>query len=69
MEKQTHWKQTAFYFEEAILLEKGDAIAGKIHCSRRKENARHLDILLSYAHTKSGASKSGDVKYQNFALC
>lgn len=67
-EKQTHWRQTALYLAEPVLLEEGDAISGKVHCHRRKENARHLDILLEYAHTKKGAVR-GETKFQNYALC
>ena len=51
------------------MLEKGDAISGKLHCSRRKDNTRHLDILLEYAVTKEGASAPSDTKFQTFALC
>ena len=67
-EKQTHWKQTALYLAEPVMLEEGDSISGKVHCHRRKENARHLDILLEYAHTKKGSTVRGENKFQNYAL-
>lgn len=69
LDKQTHWKQTALYLAEPVHLEIGDSISGKIHCHRRQENARHLNILLEYAHFKKGASKPTDSKFQNYALC
>ena len=53
---------------DPLALEEGDTISGKVHCHRRKDNARHLDILLEYALTKKGAQQSGEVKFQNFSL-
>jgi type I protein arginine methyltransferase len=68
MEKQTHWKQTALYLTDPLALEEGDTISGKVHCHRRKDNARHLDILLEYALTKKGSQQSGEIKFQNYSL-
>ena len=69
LDKQTHWKQTALYLAEPVLLQVGDTISGKIHCQRREQNARHLNILLEYSLTKSGGGKAGDNKFQNYSLC
>ena len=69
LEAQTHWKQTALYLAEPLLLDKGDSISGKVHCHRRKDFSRHLDILLEYAMTKAGAAAAGQTKFQNFELC
>jgi hypothetical protein len=52
-----------------VLLQVGDTISGKIHCQRREQNARHLNILLEYSLTKSGGGKAGDNKFQNYSLC
>ena len=54
---------------ESIELEEGDTISGKVHCHRRKDNSRHLDILLEYALTRKGSQQSGEVKFQNYSLC
>ncbi len=45
--KDTHWKQTIFYFEETINVRKGDIIEGSIAVKKSEKNFRDLDIKIS----------------------
>jgi type I protein arginine methyltransferase len=45
--KETHWKQTLFYFYEPMTLREGTAIEGNIHVRKSREHQRLLDIEIS----------------------
>lgn len=47
-DKQTHWKQTVFYFPEDLSLAEGDRISCSLRCSPNAANPRNLDIDLEY---------------------
>jgi len=49
-EQDTHWKQTIFYFEGAIKMQKGEKTNGSIAVKKNDENPRHLDIKVSYRY-------------------
>ena len=46
--KYTHWKQTVFYLEEVLYVERGEEVIGTISSRRNKKNPRDLDIKLHY---------------------
>lgn len=51
----THWKQTIFYMRDAMYVQEGDYISGKITCTPNPNNERDLDILIdvSFEGTES----------------
>jgi protein arginine N-methyltransferase 1 len=44
--KYTHWKQTVFYLDEAILADKGSMIRGFFECRPNTNNKRDLDFQI-----------------------
>ncbi|ELR21103.1 arginine nmethyltransferase, putative [Acanthamoeba castellanii str. Neff] len=50
----THWKQTVFYTDHVIAINRGEVLEGSISCSNGKVNPREVDIVMKYAF--SGAS-------------
>ena len=46
--KPTHWKQTTFYTERDISVNRGDKLVGSIAVRKSKTNFRELDIKISY---------------------
>lgn len=54
--KETHWKQTVFYLENFIPVKKGDELNGTVAVKKCKDNARELDIKISY-HLENKATK------------
>lgn len=46
--KATHWKQTSFYTEKDISVNKGDVLKGSIAVRKSKSNFRELDVKISY---------------------
>ena len=50
--KDTHWKQTIFYFEEEIHVKKGEQLYGSIAVRKSKANFRELDVKISYHYSK-----------------
>ena len=47
--RTTHWKQTVFYLDRALVLEEGEAIEGLLACRPNKKNPRDLDIAIEYS--------------------
>lgn len=43
----THWKQTIFYMKDAVYVQEGDNITGRITCTPNVNNERDLDIEIS----------------------
>lgn len=63
-DKYTHWKQTVFYLDQPMEIEKGDTITGIINCSRNSKNPRDLDIELSaMRHSRKYGKASHRRKY------
>jgi len=52
----THWKQTVFYLDEALMVSKGTQIKGHIKVHHNKKNPRDLDIDIksTYNSKKTG---------------
>ena len=48
MKGYTHWKQSVFYLEEPIQVEKGDTLYGSIATRQDKVNFRELNVKISY---------------------
>lgn len=46
--KQTHWKQTVFYFDTPLEVYNGDLVEGSIKVSKAKENPRELNVQINY---------------------
>ena len=61
--KETHWKQTVFYLENFIPVKKGDELYGSIAVKKCKENARELDIKISYHLDTKGSKPFHKVQY------
>lgn len=55
--RETHWKQTIFYINKTLTINKNEKITGHISCKRNEKNPRDLDIKISYnfagKHTKA----------------
>ena len=64
--KYTHWKQTVFYLSDALTVEEGERVNGKM-CSRPNDkNKRDLDISITWnlESADSGRSTSGEMSYK-----
>ena len=46
--KYTHWKQTVFYLNDALTVERGERVRGHLSNKPNEKNKRDLDIALSY---------------------
>jgi len=46
--KYTHWKQTVFYFKEALTVKKGEEINGHFAVKPNARNNRDLDFVISF---------------------
>eukprot|EP00003_Mantamonas_plastica_P030339 TRINITY_DN7482_c0_g1_i1.p1 TRINITY_DN7482_c0_g1~~TRINITY_DN7482_c0_g1_i1.p1 ORF type:complete len:345 (-),score=116.48 TRINITY_DN7482_c0_g1_i1:76-1110(-) len=44
----THWKQTVFYLDEALVVYQNDSISGSLSCTQAKGNKRDLDVVIKY---------------------
>ena len=42
----THWKQTVFFFKEAIVVAKDEKIEGRLKCRKSKQDSRSLDVTV-----------------------
>lgn len=54
--KFTHWKQTVFYINKALAMNKGDIISGTIAVKKNKRNPRATDIKIS-THVENNIMK------------
>jgi protein arginine N-methyltransferase 1 len=61
--KETHWKQTVFYLENFIPVKKNDELYGSIAVRKCKENARELDIKISYHLENKGGKAFNKIQY------
>lgn len=46
--RPTHWKQTVFYLDEALVIKKGETVRGAFTCRPNASNPRDLDIEIEY---------------------
>jgi len=44
----THWKQTVFYLEKSLTVNKGEELSGTLKCDQNPGNKRDLDFEVSY---------------------
>lgn len=44
----THWKQTVFYFDDVLELNRGETVTGSLSCHPNEHNPRDLDIQIYY---------------------
>lgn len=44
----THWKQTVFYLEDVLSMNKGETVSGTFSCKQNKKNPRDLDLEIHY---------------------
>lgn len=63
-DKETHWKQTVFYFKEKMWCCDGDVVKGTLKCSRVKENPRDLDIAINWELHQKGNVIKEEQKYR-----
>jgi len=64
--KYTHWKQTVFYLEDPLYVERDEEIIGTLASQRNRKNPRDLDIKIHYKF--DGAHHSGVNVHQKFFL-
>lgn len=55
----THWKQTIFYMKDAVYVQEGDDITGRITCAPNANNERDLDIEID-VHFEGTESDEGN---------
>ena len=68
--KETHWKQTVFYFHEKMWCCHGDIIKGVIDCHRVKENPRDLDVQIEWELNQKGHIIPAKEKYRiRYTVC
>lgn len=65
--KGTHWKQSVFYLDDEIPIQKGETVKGSIVCKKNTKNPRELDIKISYHFDQSQNRKYDNVQIYKFA--
>ncbi|KAJ3132691.1 Protein arginine N-methyltransferase 3 [Geranomyces variabilis] len=58
----THWKQTAFAFENALEVDQGSVLEGIFRCVKDKDNHRELTVELDFAVTDAKGVVTTKVK-------
>lgn len=66
--KETHWKQTVFYIDSFIPVKKNDELRGSIAVKKCKENARELDIKISFNLESKNKNAKSFNKIQYYKL-
>lgn len=62
--KETHWKQTVFYFRDSYSLDSGSRINGVVNCKRNAKNNRELDIKIEFDIQSLNGDVSGCQEYR-----
>ena len=52
-DEKTHWKQTVFYIEDDVYVQKGEKLRGNIAVSKNPDNFRFINVKISY-HFENG---------------
>ncbi|KAI8922575.1 protein arginine methyltransferase 3 [Powellomyces hirtus] len=60
--KGTHWKQTAFAFEEALEVSKGSVLEGTFKCYKAADNHRELTVDLDVTVVDPAGKQTGAIK-------
>jgi len=61
---KTHWKQTIFYSDKDIFVNKGEIIKGSIAVRKSNTNFRALDIKISYHYQGQSSGKDYVQQYK-----
>jgi protein arginine N-methyltransferase 1 len=61
--KYTHWKQTVFYIQDALIVEQGEVISGTLRSKPNAENKRNLDIEIEYLLNTADSARAA------YAIC
>ena len=64
MTRGTHWKQAVFYFEDKLVVCKGESLRGKLTCTPNKLNPRDLDFELQYTFAGKHGTSSATMQYR-----
>lgn len=60
----THWKQTVFYMNDEVVVNKGETIQGTISCIQNSKNCRDLDITLKYTFDGQHCAANNEQMYK-----
>jgi len=60
----THWKQTVFYMNDELAVNKGESINGTISCVQNSKNCRDLDITINYSFDGESCSVNNEQMYK-----
>ncbi|KAK8817411.1 protein arginine N-methyltransferase [Blastocystis sp. ATCC 50177/Nand II] len=63
-DRETHWKQTVFYFRDKIWCCCGDVLEGTVECKKVEKNPRDLDVHFSLQLNQKGHLITMDQKYR-----
>ncbi|KAG0295433.1 type I protein arginine N-methyltransferase Rmt1 [Dissophora globulifera] len=63
-DQYTHWKQTVFYTQKTLTIEKGETVTGELTCSPNARNPRDLDVVIDYEFNGSGMSVKESNEYR-----
>ncbi|KAI9725268.1 MAG: type I protein arginine N-methyltransferase Rmt1 [Chrysothrix sp. TS-e1954] len=66
--KYTHWKQTVFYLTNALTVEEGERIDGRLSSSPNEKNRRDLDIALEWRLESGDGLRDASGKAQ-YKMC
>jgi len=66
-EKYTHWKQTMFYFDQSLEIDRGGNVEGHIAVKKNSKNPRELDIKI-WCNTVERGSKNRISRMKYFVM-
>jgi type I protein arginine methyltransferase len=61
---KTHWKQAVFYFDERLIVCKGEIFKGRLSCAPNSLNPRDLDFELQYHFNGKHSQAEGITSYR-----
>lgn len=64
--KYTHWKQTVFYFDDVLTVQKDEEITLDLDVKPNSKNRRDLDIKIGYEFSPDDATRTskGESEYR-----
>lgn len=63
-DRETHWKQTVFYFHEKLWCCADDVIEGTVECRKVPTNPRDLDVKIHFNLNQRGHLIEKEEKYR-----
>ena len=63
MDDYTHWKQTVFYLDKELVVNRDEKITGTISVCRNAKNPRDLDINLITKHNGKNGGKTEQERF------